>query len=168
MRAILAYAFLMVWTTVSGAIAGGVGKIEIRVTDHKPAIEQFEKLEVRLENLTFHKKGEPRAKAWTVVDVRSMAIDIVPLKDGVFVSLGEYSLPVGGYDAVRIRFADAEGKLKTGEHSEVLFDNTVVSFPVAIEETANAPLVVDLYAEDQTEHARSVYVVKVKEIRTGM
>lgn len=153
--------------TLSAAVAGGVGELEIRVTDHKPAIEQFETLNVRLESLAFHQKGQPRRKGWTELTIRSADIDIVPLKDGVFVSLGNHPLPVGIYDAMHIRFASAEGTLKTGKHPEVLFDDTIVSFPVTIEKTVNQPLVVDLYAEDQTEHARSVYVVKVKEVRTG-
>ncbi|MEM9628110.1 MAG: hypothetical protein AAGA21_17895, partial [Pseudomonadota bacterium] len=71
------------------------------------------------------------------------------------------------YDAVGIRFVGVEGRLKVGDDPTIWLDDAIVSIDLAITEQANTPLVIDLYAEDQTEHDPPRYEVKVKEIRLG-
>lgn len=142
-----------------------MGELEVRVTDHKPGIDQFSSLDVTLEAVALHERGKGRRDGWIDIIGKTEAIDIVPLKDGRFVSLGMQDVFTGDYDAVAIRFAAVEGQLKTEGEPTVWLDDTIVSIDVSVTDQENTPLVVDLYAEDQTEHDPPRYVVKVKEVR---
>lgn len=153
--------------TSFGGASQAMGKLEVRVTDHKPAIEQFRRLEVTLEAIALHEKGKGRSDGWVEITTTSPPIDIVPLKDGVYQSLGVSSVPLGDYDAVSISFAKLGSELKTGEEAVTWPDDTIVRIDVAITEQENLPLVLDLYAEDQTEHDPPRYMVKVKGVRLG-
>ena len=145
----------------------GEGQIEVRVTDHKPGIDQFRLLEVELRSISLHTKGKGRREGWVELASSVPAIDIVPLKDGRFKSLGLRPAAAGTYDAVRIRFAATTGVLKRGGRPTLEGEDTVVATNVVVAPTGSNPLVIDLYVEDQTEHDPPLYVVKVKEIRLG-
>jgi len=152
---------------VAGDAPSAVGVLEVRVTDHRPAMEQFQWLKVKLGRLALHRKGAARRKGWVDLVPGSPAIDIVPLKDGVYRSLGERQVPIGRYDAVRVNFAAATGALKTGASPTLRPQDTVVAVSLNVSRQANAALVLDLFAEDQTEHRPPRYAVKVKEVRLG-
>ena len=113
------------------------------------------------------RKGEGRREGWIDIVGQTAAIDIVPLKDGRFVSLGMQDVPTGDYDAVAVRFAAVEGQLKAGGDPTIWLDDAIVRIDVSVTEQANRPLVLDLYAEDQTEHDPPRFEVKVKEVRLG-
>lgn len=163
----MSLALSLTLATSFGGAGQAMGKLEVRVTDHKPAIEQFQRLDVTLEAVALHEKGKGRSDGWVKITTTSPPIDIVPLKDGAYQSLGVSSVLLGDYDAVSISFAKLESELKTGEEPVVWPDDTIVRIDVAITEQENLPLVLDLYAEDQTEHDPPRYMVKVKEVRLG-
>ena len=151
----------------TAVLATGEGQIEVRVTDHKPGIDQFRLLEVQLQSISLHTRGKGRREGWVELVSSVPAIDIVPLKDGRFQSLGLRPAATGTYDAVRIRFGAAAGVLKKGGSPTLNGEDTVVATDVTVALKGSTPLVVDLYVEDQTEHDPPLYVVKVKEIRLG-
>lgn len=144
-----------------------MGQLEVRVTDHKPGIDQFSTLDVTLASVALHEKRQGRREGWIDVVDQTEPIDIVPLKDGRFQSLGLKDAPTGAYDAVSIKFASVEGQLKAGSQPTIWLADAIVSIDLTITERANTPLVLDLYAEDQTEHEIPRYEVKVKEVRLG-
>lgn len=160
------YAFFL-FVGLPAPSAAGEGQIEVRVTDHKPGIDQFRLLEVELRSISLHTKGKGRREGWVELVSSVPAIDIVPLKDGRFKSLGPRPAAAGTYDAVRIRFAATIGVLKRGGRPTLEGEDTVVAIDVVVAPTGSDPLVIDLYVEDQTEHDPPLYVVKVKEIRLG-
>lgn len=147
--------------------SGPMGDLEVRVTDHKPGIDQFSALDVTLKAVALHEKGQGRREGWRDIAGPSPAIDIVPLKDGVYESLGSVRVPTGAYDAVAVRFDKVDGELKADHEPTIWLEDAIVRIDLAITEQENLPLVVDLYAEDQTEHDPPRYVVKVKEVRLG-
>jgi len=166
-RILIAVAIVSLTMPVTAFAESPAGKLEVRVTDHKPGIDQFSSLNVTLKAVALHEKGQGRRLGWEEVTGPSPAIDIVPLKDGRYESLGSVNVPVGTYDAVAVRFAAVDGQLKVESVPTIWLEDAVVRIDLAITEQANAPLVVDLYAEDQTEHDPPRYVVKVKEVRLG-
>jgi|GEM_PF-6987913 len=159
---------IVLLTMQATAIAGApMGQLEVRVTDHKPGIDQFSALDVTLEAIALHERGKGRRDGWIDIVGETTAIDIVPLKDGRFESLGVKDVPIGEYDAVAVRFAAVHGKLKAEGNPTIWLDDAIVRIDVAVTEQANTPLVLDLYAEDQTEHDPPRFEVKVKEVRLG-
>ncbi len=165
---VLVSAAIVSLTMLATAFAGSpMGKLEVRVTDHKPGIDQFSSLNVTLEAVALHEKGQGRREGWKEITGPSPSIDIVPLKDGVYETLGSVNVPTGAYDAVSVRFAAIEGQLKADGEPTVWPEDAVVRIDLSITEQGNTQLVIDLYAEDQTEHDPPRYVVKVKEVRSG-
>ena len=142
-----------------------VGMLEVRLTDHRPGIADFRWLEVAVGRLAIHRTGGGRREGWVEVVAGVPAIDIVPLKDGVWRPLGEASVPAGEYDAVRVQFDHARGELLSGSITPVLTEDTVVRLNLSVPEESTRPVVLDLFAEDQTDHEPQRYVVKVKEVR---
>lgn len=158
---------LLLIVGMPAVLADGDGRIEVRVTDHKPGIDQFHLLEVELQSISLHTRGKGRREGWVELVSATPGIDIVPLKDGKFQSLGQRPAAAGAYDAVRIRFGKATGVLKKGGSPTLNGEDTVVATDVTVALKGSAPLIVDLYVEDQTEHDPPLYVVKVKEVRLG-
>jgi len=160
-----------VLTMLAGALlatawaGAGSGQVEFRVTDHAPAIEQFRSLSVVLRRVEIHRADSARREGWLELVSGSPAIDIVPLKDGVTRSLGTHRVPAGRYDAVRVRFAELGGELESGARPPIEARDTVVAIELDVPVRQRVVLLLDLYAEDQTEHEPPRYVVKVREVR---
>lgn len=139
--------------------------IELRVTDHQAGIEDFRSLGVRLKSIGIHTKGAPRRQGW--LDLRSeySSIDIVPLKNGRYVTAGSFNVPVGIYDAVKVQFESVDGELISNITPKLSADDTTVAVNIDLLSGAQAAVVLDLYVESLTDHEPDLYVVKVKEIR---
>lgn len=156
--------------SIGTANATELRAFEFRVTDHQAGIEDFLKLDVKLESLAIHPKGAGRREGWIELNSDFQLIDIVPLKNGRYVSVGTFEVPLGIYDAVRIKFEHVSGDLKSNRPPDLSAKNTTVATTFDLSEstiTGEQPaLVLDLYVESQTDHEPDLYEVKVKEIRT--
>jgi len=143
------------------------GVVELRVTDHQAGIEDFRELGVRLRYVAIHPESEPRHEGWIELSQEFVLIDIVPLKDGRYVSTGVFTLPTGKYNALKVEFSSLEGVLHNNMLPDLSGEDTTVA--ASLEVFADTPLVltVDLYVESQTDHKPNLYVVKVREIRVG-
>ena len=76
-------ALLMSAAMTSAEVAAeSIGRVQIRVTDHRPGISDFRWLKVSFDGVALHRKGEPRQSGWVEVATDGSAVDIVPLKDG--------------------------------------------------------------------------------------
>lgn len=142
-------------------------QVEIRVTDHQPGIADFKRLHVGFKLLAVHRKGASRKKGWIELIGPTEPVDIVPLKNGIFETLGTRMLPAGRYDALRIRFLPAEGELHRGKTPPLVMHDTVVATNLDLRTQDNVPILVDLYAENLTDHEPKTYAIKVKEVRVG-
>ncbi|MGI9381910.1 MAG: DUF4382 domain-containing protein [Methyloligellaceae bacterium] len=142
-------------------------QLEVRVTDHKPGIADFKRLTVSLSRVAIHPKGAPRTSGWIVLVENTAPVDIVPLKDGRWEKLGSKMIPTGRYDAIRIQFAETEGLLHGGKRPTLLTRDTTVAANIDLSAPGPQSIVIDLFAENQTDHAPLRYAVKVKEVRPG-
>lgn len=139
--------------------------IELRLTDHKPGIADFKELNVSLASISVHPAEAPRSEGWLELIAKTPLIDIVPLKDGRYTVLGTVEVPAKRFDAVRIIFSELTSELLSGDDVSVSWRDTTVAKDVDMHGNAHLSLVIDLYAENQTEHVSGGYVVKLKEIR---
>lgn len=166
--AIFCVAVLLALTLATPPQAGTpVSEVEIRITDHAPGIADFSELKVGLKSLSLHARGQPRNAGWHELVRELQPVDIVPLKNGRYEARGTARLPAGRYDAVRIRFASLQGALRSGEAPVLSARDTTVAANVELRASSRTPLVIDLYAENQTDHEPLRYVVKVKDVRVG-
>ena len=144
-------------------------EIEFRVTDHQAGIEDFHKLNVQLQSVAIHPKNAARNSGWLELASDFPFIDIVPLKNGRYVSSGTFQIPFAVYDAVRVKFQSVCGELHNNKPPSLTAKNTTVAarFDLSkkIESDNKLALVLDLYVESLTDHEPNLYQVKVREVR---
>ncbi|MGH7673093.1 MAG: DUF4382 domain-containing protein [Gemmatimonadales bacterium] len=168
-------ALSMTWVVVvlglllaTGATAAdGLGRVEVRVTDHRAGIADFAALHVELAEVALHPRGQPRGQGWVTAVVRTPAVDLVPLKDGRWARVGEAAVPAGRYDAVRVWFGPVRGALRNGLAPELRPIGSTVALDLAVEPNGLAAVLVDLYVEDVSDHEPGHYLVKIKAVRAS-
>lgn len=144
-----------------------MSEVELRITDHKPGIADFKRLAVGLKTLSLHKKGSPRTQGWVELASETPPVDIVPLKDGRYQVIGTVRVPASVYDALRIRFSEPTGELHSGGLPAMAAQDTTIAAAVTLRNAVRTSILIDLYAENQTDHTPKSYVVKVKDVRIG-
>lgn len=143
----------------------GTGWVEVHVTDHRAGIGDFKALLVELAEVSLHPAARPRGKGWVEVVRRARAVDIVPLKDGLSVSVGSAIVSAARYDAVRVRFGNAQGALRSAGLAEVVSEGSAVAVNLVVERGTTRVVLIDLYVEDQTDHRPGQYALKVRDVR---
>lgn len=141
------------------------GRVEVRVTDHRAGVGDFTAFQVELAKVSLHPRGQPRRQGWVEVIWRAPAVDIVPLKDGRWATVGQGSVAAARYDAVRVRFGNVRGVLKHGGLAEVLPLRSTVAVDLTVEPGTTRVVLIDLYVEDQTDHPSGRYALKVQAVR---
>ena len=166
-RLIYVLLYLLVFGLSLSEASTGTSKrtIELRITDHKPGIADFKELNVSLASISIHPANAPRGDGWIELSGKTALIDIVPLKDGIYMTLGTVEIPAQRFDAVRIKFSELKSELLNGNDVSVTWRDTTIAHDIDMQKHMHLSLLVDLYAEDQTEHPSGSYVVKVREIR---
>lgn len=161
-------AVLYVFVTFLGlfeiASALADGQVEIRVTDHQAGIGNFHELQISIAEILLHKSGQDRRDGWMSILRESRSVDIVPLKDGKWESIGVVQVPPGRYDAIRVRANAREARYKSGRQFPLHSLNTVLASPIEIKEGIKSTVLVDFYVEDQTEHLPPRYVLKLRRV----
>jgi hypothetical protein len=155
---------LPVATPARVAAADAQGRVEVRLTDHRAGIADFATLQVELAEVAVHPLGQPRGQGWVIGLRAAPAVDVVPLKDGRWARAGEAEVPVGRYDAVRVRFGAVRGTLRSGQPAVVRPIGSTVALDLAVVPDRVAAVLVDLYVEDVSDHEQGHYLVKVKAV----
>lgn len=141
------------------------GRVEVRLTDHRAGIRDFTALRVELAEVSLHPRGQPRRRGWVAVIRHAPAVDIVPLKDGRWATVGQGPVAAARYDAVRVRFGAIRGLLRNGGIAEVLPLGSAVAVDLTVEPGSTRAVLIDLYVEDQSDHPSGRYVLKVQAVR---
>ena len=144
---------------------GETGRVEVRVTDHRAAIGDFRALQVELASLSLHPRGMPRRQGWISLLQHTSPVDLVPLKDGRWKTLGESSVEARRYDAVRVQFGSIEGILRSATRVEVVPVASTVVVDLVVESDRPRVILLDLYVEDQSDHKPGLYAVKIRNIQ---
>lgn len=145
------------------------GRLDVRVTDHRAGIEDFREVSIQVSVLALHRAGRARREGWITVLRGSRPVDIVPLKDGKWQSVGIVRVPTGRYDAVRVVPAVREARRKDGAPASVGTSAGTVMFhdELEIKRGTVLPLLLDFYVEDQTDHAPPRHALKLRHVGIG-
>ncbi|MFQ5960745.1 MAG: DUF4382 domain-containing protein [Candidatus Methylomirabilales bacterium] len=143
------------------------GRVAVRVTDHRAGIGDFATLHVQFAEISLHRRGASRWTGWVELLRNSPAVDIVPLKDGRWATVGEARVGTGRYDAVRVRFGDIQGTLRRGKRLNMSPIGSTIAVDLDVQRDSRRTVLIDLYVEDQTEHQPGLYAVKIQEITIG-
>lgn len=150
------------------ALGGSVGRVEVRVTDHRAGIADFAAFWVAFDEVSLHRKGYPRGSGWVAVVLDARLVDIVPLKDGRSAPIGGASVEAGRYDAVRVGLGSARGDLWRGGRADVILVRSAVAVDLDLEPGTTQVVLIDLYVEDQSEHQPRRYGLKVRAVRVAV
>lgn len=143
------------------------GRVAVHVTDHRAGIGDFTTLHVQFAEISLHRRGSLRWTGWVELLRNSPAVDIVPLKDGRWATVGEARVEADRYDAVRAQFGDIQGTLRHGKRLNVSPIGSTIAVDLDVQPDSRRAVLIDLYVEDQTEHQPGLYAVKIQEITIG-
>lgn len=143
------------------------GTVTVRVTDHRAGIGDFTTLHVTFTEISLHRKGSLRWTGWVEVLRHSPAVDIVPLKEGRWATVGEAPVATGRYDAMRVQFGEVQGALRSGGAVTMIPIGTTIAVGLDVEADGRQAVLIDLYVEDQTDHQPGQYAVKIQEVTVG-
>jgi len=160
---VLAASVLLTLAACSAQGEQQTGTVAVRVTDHQAGIGDFTTLHVTFTEISLHRKGSLRWTGWVEVLRNSPAVDIVPLKEGRWATVGEAPVKTGRYDAMRLQFGDVQGALRSGGAVTIIPIGTMIAVGLDVEPDGRQAVLIDLYVEDQTEHQPGLYAVKIQE-----
>ncbi len=142
-------------------------RVEVRVTDHRDGIADFSEFWVAVAEVALHRAGHSRHEGWVVVLSDASAVDIRPLKDGRWATIGDGLVPAGRYDAMRLVVAAVRGTLLSGGDAPLSSLRTSLAMEIALEPRTDIPILVDLSVDDRTDHDPAAYVPKLRRIVVG-
>lgn len=143
------------------------GEVELRVTDHRAGIADFDAVHLSLTEILLHPSGRPRAEGWVSVLKGAPAIDIVPLKDGRWTTVGIVRVPAHRYDAIRVKATVIRAHRKAGKPVPIESLSTTVALGFSIDRLGRVPILLDFYLEDQTDHDPPRYELKLRRAAVG-
>jgi hypothetical protein len=138
------------------------GAIELRITDHRAGIDDFVAVHVAVAEVLLHRAGSPRSAGWVPVLRDAPPVDIAPLKEGRSAPLGKAGVPAGRYDAVRVVARVERAQPKRGPPVPIVDAAAVVALSLELDPGGRAPLLLDFYLEDQTDHHPPRYELKLR------
>lgn len=132
--------------------ASDQGQLEIRVWDHREAIDDFDKLWLTLSAIGIHPTGEPRTEGWLDFKPSVQKLDLTQYQDGQEVVIVQAAVQAGSYNAVRLIVDEAAGRLLDGQHVDVKvsFETSALDFRVRGSQTTIVGL--DLTVLDMSDH----------------
>jgi hypothetical protein len=137
--------------------APGKGTLEIRVKDHRAAIDDFAKLEVPAESIRLKPWGN-----WIDLKPDLAGFDLTAYKKGNSVALFSGELEAGSFEGFHLKLGKIAGMLKKG-NAPVEVKNGVgpIQLSFSIETGKLTLLIVDLEVLDLTDHSGRGYELHI-------
>ncbi len=136
-------------------------RIEVRITDHREAIGDFDHLDITIDRIGVHPASAARTDGWMDFEPDTAVVDLTQVLDGRAATVLEANLPAGEYDAVRLHVTSGAGDLKVGEAVTVPGFEQAVRVPFAIRSNAVIGIVIDLVVESEDDHPGGGYEINI-------
>jgi len=137
------------------------GQLEVRISDHRVAIGDFESLEVTLTSIDIHPFGQPRTEGWLTFSPQTARLDLTEVLDGHEATVLATALPAGEYDAVRLIVAGSEGQLKVGGTASVEGFRQAAALRFAVHPGQTITILLDLLVESADDHPGGGYAMNL-------
>jgi len=133
--------------------APGKGTLEIRVKDHRAAIDDFARLEVPVESIRLKPRG-----SWIDLKPDAPSFDLTAYKDGKAATVFKGAIESGSFEGFHLKLGKIGGTLKK-EKSPVEVKNGVGPIQLSFLVEPNKPtlLIIDLEVFDLTDHSGHGY-----------
>lgn len=144
-----------------GARATATGVLEVRIHDHREAIEDFRSLVVTIPTVGIHPAGRPRTGGWLSLPTDNVQVDLTRHTAERPATILRGTLEPGAYDGIRLDFGEIRATRRDGGTIPVL----AASGPVAARFTATSGMVttvtLDLRVIDLSDHPPKGYELHI-------
>jgi len=143
----------------------GVGTIEILLSDHREAINDFGRLTVEIDRIELHPASSPPETGWLVLSPSIAQADLTRLVGDTSLLIVRQPAAAQTYDAVRLVLSGAIGVLNEG--AEIRFGEFSeagrVEFELGDGETST--ILIDIVVQSRSDHPGEGYVILLGETK---
>lgn len=144
-------AFSLAETPISSSTPG---ILEVRITDHREAIGDFEILNLTIASVGIHAAHLPGDQGWLDLEVSQQLLDLTRYVDGRYQVILEKEMTSGSYDGVRVKITDARGTLKDGKKLNPHVSVEPVALRFNIDPGKKTIITLDLIVLDKSDEAQ--------------
>ena len=150
-------AFIGLFVLFASCSAPGKGTLEIRVKDHRAAIDDFAQLEVPVESIRLKPRG-----GWIDLTPNLASFDLTAYKDGKAGTVFKGAIESGSFEGFHLKLGKIGGALKK-KNSPVEVKNGVGPIQLSFSVEPNKPtlLIIDLEVLDLTDHSGRGYELHI-------
>lgn len=140
------------------------GSVEVRITDHRIAIGDFDRLDIVIERISFHPTSTEPSAGWLDFEPDDALVDLTQVLDGRTETVLEVMLPAGDYDAVQLNVTQGDGDLKAGETVTILGFEQAARVPFLVRPDETIVIVIDIIVESQDDHPGGGYELNIANV----
>jgi hypothetical protein len=145
-----------------GTSSPGQGSLEVRIRDHREAIEDFRELWVTFSGIGVHPAGQPRTEGWIEFVPSVQKLDLTQYIHGREEVIAQTAVETGVYNAVRLTVDQATGALIAGQPVEVAVNFETVALDFRVRDNQTTVLEFDLTVLDVSDHSSRGYELHLR------
>ena len=152
-------------TASDSSDASATGTLEIHLTDHREAIGDFARLDVKIDTLRLHPKRllSLRKSDWLDLQPSVASVDLTQVTEKRTIAVWRGELPTGRFEALHLKLQSAGGELKESTETVPVADAArPIRLPFDIRPNDATRIVVDLVVLDMSDHPDRGYEVHVR------
>jgi hypothetical protein len=138
--------------------------VEVRISDHREAIGDFERLDITINSVGLHPATAPRTEGWLDFEPDTARVDLTQVVGGPTVTILQTNAPPGQYDAVRLVVASGQGVLKEGDTVWVPGFEAIARHPFVLPGGDTITLVLDVIVESKADHPGGGYEMNLLKV----
>ncbi|HET9296802.1 MAG TPA: DUF4382 domain-containing protein [Candidatus Binatia bacterium] len=156
---------LILWVAPEVAGQPEQGTFEVRIKDHREAIDDFSRLLLEIDKVAISPKPGLRfwQTSWKELSPSSASVDLTKYVGKESAKIFRADIDAGAFDAFHLKIKSVDGLLKKNQHSAPV-KNTIgpvkLSFDIAAR--GETVLVLDLTVIDFSDHPPRGYELKLK------
>ncbi len=136
--------------------------LEVRVWDHREAIDDFSELWLTFSSLGIHPTGQPRTEGWTTLEPMAQSLDLTQYVMGREEVIAQAGVNPGIYNAIRLTIERAEG-IVNGQPVEVKVNFETAALDFQIQADRSTVVGLDLMVLDRSDHPGRGYELELRE-----
>ena len=160
--AILLILCTVFWMMPAAAATKGI--LEVRIKDHREAIDDFASLELSIKVLRLRRKSSFKfwQSEWEDLQPTVKKVDLTNYVGNRSVAIFRGERSAGAFDAVHLKLEAIAGTSKKGGELPVRNDVNPIRLRFAIRGNEETVIVFDLVVVDTTDHSHEAYELHVK------
>ena len=141
------------------------GILEVRIKDHREAIDDFAQLHVNVKTIRISPKDQLKSQqaGWKELQPSLSRLDLTQLTGGRSIKIYRAELPSGFFEALHLDLFKTEGTLNK-DHRKVPIENRIspIRIPFSIRSRSETTIVLDLVVVDISDHPPRGYELHMK------